>query len=151
MTKLIEVKPRDPRFRAYLRLASREWPWFGAVAIAATARPDTTVMVLEEQGEVVAGALLTGRPANLFRQGSQRALARRLCSEGRLNLSYFAVRRGRRGLGHGRRFVRAVAERRSFWLACDPTLDDFYHRCGLTTVPDDARFRVSPMESNGTR
>ena len=143
MRALVQVRPWDPRFRAYLRLASREWPWVGAVALAACAGGNAAVWVLEQDGEVVAGALLTRRPLNVFRRRSQRALARRLCAEGRRNLAYLAVKRDRRGEGHGRAFIRVVAQRGDLWLACEPSLDGFYSRCELVPSPDDPRFHLS--------
>lgn len=143
MTSLYRIGARDPRFRAWLRLTAREWPWVAAVALAKLTRRGNGVWVLAEDGEVVAGALLTRRPANVFRHRNQRALARQLCHEGRLNLSYFAVRHDLRGQGHGQRFVSAVSEQRPLWLACEPALDRFYRGCGLVQSSRDPRFHLS--------
>ncbi len=140
MSQLLQVDLWDPRFRGYLRLASAEWPWTPALLLSLGARMSTEVLVLVHRGEVLAGALLTPRPANFFGQRSRRRLARRLCALGMANLSYFAVRKDRRAQGHGRAFLELLAQQRSFWLACDPSLHGFYKTCGLQASPEDPGF-----------
>ncbi len=143
MSGLVTVGPRGPAFRSYLRLAAREWPWAPAVLLAAGLMDSRSMNLLLQEGEVLAGALLTARPANFFPRRNRRILARAYCARGLANLSYFAVRSDRRGQGHGQAFIRALAAQRPFWLACEPRLDTFYDACGLRVSGLDGRFRLT--------
>lgn len=131
---------KDPGLVAYLRVAGRPWPWVPAVVLPTLARRSGELLGLDHRGEVVGGALLTPHPTNRFLHRSERRLARDYCAAGYANLSYFAVRGDLRGQGLGRAFLQALAQERSFWLACDPDLAPFYQRAGLAPSALDPAF-----------
>jgi GNAT superfamily N-acetyltransferase len=145
MSDLVASKLGDPGLSAYLRAATREWPWAAGVVVPVAARGGRRVLGFERDGVVVAGALLTRRPVNLFRDRERRQLARQYSARGLANLSYVVVRRNHRGQGVGVAFIRAIAAERSFWLACDGSLALFYERCGLERSPMHPAFFVSPV------
>jgi len=143
VSQLVELGLRDRVLAAYLRAATRAWPWAPAVVLPVLARGRGRVWALVDGDAVLAGGLLSAAPANLFLHPERRRLARDYSAGGFVNLSYFVVRADRRGQGLGAAFIRAVAREHSFWLACDPELAGFYRRNGLAPSALDPAFHHS--------
>ncbi|MBW2264220.1 MAG: hypothetical protein JRG91_19825 [Deltaproteobacteria bacterium] len=143
MIEVAQVRPGERGFASWLWLATRQWPWAPLVSFVAMARSSSRVAVLIEDGIVVAGALLTASPVNVFLRRRYREVAHRYCENGYANLSYLVVRQSRRGQGHGRELIERIRERDRFWLASAPGLGGFYRESGLDVSGAGEHFFVS--------
>jgi hypothetical protein len=140
VSDLVTVGLRDPAMGAYLRAASRAWPWAAAVVLPVVAGGAGRVLALMDAGELRAGALISAAPVNVFVDRHKRWLAKDYHANGYANLSYFAVPQDQRRAGYGSAFLRALARDHSFWLACDPELAGFYRGAGMVPSALDGAF-----------